>query len=376
MKILPFILAITLQVSLPSVTSAQSPNPSLTYSQSEKLIFLDNEVGKKNSITFKANFKPDGCKYASTLWEFNGVNKKNWEVVGGSIESNEVELEFKKVGNYSFNLTTTYTYGEDDEDEISIEQENVITVANNLDELTQLHADSNYLKLVKKASTYLVRPEYLEDPTPNIFLAKGYYGIYKKELDDPIIDDPLSASIECIAAAMELDFNGIYNVSIHKIWLNHFQKEWLETEVLDNLDNEEGYYVPYTGTDNEIKIERSELSIEGCEIYASISKNPISIKFMEAALRYNAKDAKTANQIWSSEIPKLENLSTEDLENMTESDLTALKYGVMLSAVQLTKTSSTNSKACRMLNQLKKAFEYDRGFNAFLKSKYNNCIEE
>ena len=384
MKILSFTLAFILQVFFISGLSAQNPNPSLSFSQSEKLIFLDNEEGKKNTISFKANFKPDGCKNTSTLWEFTGLNGKDWKVVGGDLESNEVELEFKKVGNYSFTLTAIYTYSvqqkngeqEEEEEEIGIEAESVITVTKNLDELTQLHADSNYLKLVKKASTYLVKPEYLEDPTPNIFLAKGYYGIYKKELDDPIIDDPLSATLDCISAAMELDFNGVYDVSIHRIWLNHFQKEWLETEILGNLDEEEGYYIPYSGTDKEIKMERSELSLEGCEIYASISKNPIAIKLLEAALRYSAKDTKTANQIWKTEIPNLNDLKDDDFDNMTETDLMALKYGAMLSSIKLTEISSTNTQACQILNGLKKAFEYDRGFNAFLKSRYNNCLEE
>ena len=385
MKILSSTLTLIFQVLFISVLPAQKPNPSLSFTQSEKLIFLDNENGKKNSISFKSIFKPDGCKNTSTLWEFSGINGKDWKVIGGSLESDEVELEFKKVGVYSFTLTAIYTYSleqkggeeeEEEEEEIGIEAESVITVTKNLDELTQLHADSNYLKLVKKASTYLVKPEFLEDPTPNIFLAKGYYGIYKKELEDPIVDDPLSATLDCISAAMELDFNGVYDVSIHRIWLNHFQKEWLETEILGNLDEEEGYYIPYSGNDKEIKMERSELSLEGCEIYASISKNPIAVKLLEAALRYNAKDTKTANQIWKTEIPNINKLKDEDFENMTETDLTVLKYGAMLSSVKLTEISSTNTQACQILNGLKKAFEYDRGFNAFLKSRYNNCVEE
>ena len=39
---------------------------------------------------------------------------------------------------------------EAEEDEVSIEAESILTVTKNLDELTQIHADSNYLKLVKK----------------------------------------------------------------------------------------------------------------------------------------------------------------------------------------------------------------------------------
>lgn len=381
MKFLALLFVLTLQMFYFSTINAQTPQPELSFSQSKKLIFIDNESGNTNSVTFKANFKPDGCKKTNTLWSFSGVEGKDWKIINGSIESDEIELEFKKVGIYSLTLTAIYQYtvqGEDEaeEDEIEYEGESILTVTKNLDELTQLHADSNYLKLVKKASSYLVNPAYLEDPTPNIFLAKGYYGIYKKQLEDPIVDDPLGATIDCIAAGMELDLNGIYNVSIHNIWLNKFQHEWFDTEIIGNLDEEDGYYIPYSGDNKEIKEERNGLSIEGCEVYATISKNPIAIKFMEAALRYDARDNKTANLIWKTEIPNLEKLSTEDFESMTETDLLALKYGAMLSAVKLTQISASNSMACQILNSLKKTFEYDRSFNAFMKTMYNNCTEE
>ena len=78
-------------------------------------------------------------------------------------------------------------------------------------------------------------------------------------------------------------------------------------EIIGNLDEEDGYYIPYSGSDKEIKQERNDLSLEGCEVYASISKYPISIKLMEAALRYDAKDIKTANSIWKTEIAKCQN---------------------------------------------------------------------
>ena len=381
MKFLILLFAISLPILFTSKVNAQVPNPALSYSQSERLVFLDNEKNDDNVVTFEAKFKPDGCKKTGVIWEFNGTPKKDWEIVNGSLETDVVKIKFKAVGIYSFTLTATYQYtapGEEEaeEDEVSIEAESILTVTKNLDELTQIHADSNYLKLVKKASSYLVKPEYVEDPTPNIFLAKGYYGIYKKQLDDPIVDDPLSATVDCIAAAMELDLNGIYNVSIHKIWLNKFQSEWFNNEIIGNLDEEDGYYIPYSGSDKEIKQERNDLSIEGCEVYASISKYPISIKLMEAALRYDAKDIKTANSIWKTEIAKLSELSEEDFENMTETDLSALKYGAMLSASMLTEISASNSQACQILNSIKKVFEYDRTFNAFFKTKYNNCTEE
>ena len=385
MKFIALFVALALHLFFTTKVNAQKPNPELSYTQSEKLIFLDNESGNPNSVTFKAQFKSDGSKNTGTLWEFSGISGKDWKIIKGSLESEEVELEFKKVGIYSFTLNTTYQYSvageeEDEEDEKSIEKENILTVTKNLDELTQIYADKDYSKLVKKADVYLVKPEYAEDPTPNIFSAKGFYGVYLDESHEKIgLGDRQAAlenAIECTSAAIELDINGIFNVSIHKIWLNELQNKLFKEEIAPNLENEDGYYIPYNGTDKEIKQENNSLSIEGCEVYRSITKYPITISLMEAAFRYDARDSKTANAIWKKAIPDLELLNNEDFENMTETDLSILKYGAMLSAVKLTEISSSNSQACQILNSLKKTFEYDRTFNAFLKTKYNNCIEE
>ncbi len=359
----------------------EAPKPGLSYSQSESLLFLDSENGGTNAVKFKVQFTPDRCKKTETYWSFSGIEGKDWKVISGGLENDEVELEFKKVGNYSLELVVVYTYaGEDpeepEEDEVSLEKEVAVTATKNLDELTQLYADKNYLKLVKRASSYLVKPEYSTDPTPNIFLAKGYYGIHKKELDDPIVSDPWAAAIDCISAAIELDFNGIYNVNIHKLWLNKFQEELFTNEVLYNMDEEEGYYIPYSGDNEEIKIENQDLSMEGCEIYSSITKYPVTIKLMEAALRYHAGDVRTANSIWDTQIPTLKELKEEDFDRMTETDVMVLKYGVMLSALYRTEIESSNIQACEMLHAVKDAYEYDRGFNGFLKMKYNNCKEE
>ena len=123
------------------------------------MIFLDNESGNPNSVTFKAQFKSDGSKNTGTLWEFSGIAGKDWKIIKGSLESEEVELEFKKVGIYSFTLNTTYQYSvageeEDEEDEKSIEKENILTVTKNLDELTQIYADKDYLKLVNSIKPF------------------------------------------------------------------------------------------------------------------------------------------------------------------------------------------------------------------------------
>ena len=121
---------------------------------------------------------------------------------------------------------------EEEEDEISVEKENLISVTNNLDELTQIHADSNFIKLVKKASDYAVKPKYANDPPPHIFLAKGYFGMYRKDIKDPAITDPLEEALGSTATAIEMDVNGIFNMSIRKIWLNKFQNEVVNVNVL------------------------------------------------------------------------------------------------------------------------------------------------
>ena len=146
--------------------------------------------------------------------------------------------------------------------------------------------------------------------------------------------------------------------------------------IIYNLDEEDGYYGLYNGTDKEKKTELLELLLEGVENYSLITTQPISIKFLEAPIRAASKDARTANTIWKSGIEELKNLTQADFDNMTETDLKALKYGAMLSAVTLTNLRQSNTEACEMLSSLKDVYAYDRGFLAFLKTRYNNCKEE
>ena len=381
MKFLILLFAISLPIVFTSKVNAQAPNPALSYSQSERLVFVDNEKNDDNVVTFEAKFKPDGCKKTGVIWEFNGTPKKDWEIVKGSLETDVVKIKFKAVGIYSFTLTATYQYtapGEEEaeEDEVSIEAESILTVTQDFDDLTQLYAENNFSKLVKKASSYLVKPELVNDPSPNIFLAKGYYGKQKNQIDDPIIDDLLAATIDCLIAAMELDINGIFYTSIHKRWLNEFQNYWINEEIIGNLDEDDGYYSPYSGSDKEKKQERNDASIEGCEVYASISKYPITSKLLEAALRYDAKDTKTANSIWNSAIPKLSELNENDFDKMTRTDLQILKYGALLSATTLTEITESNSKACTILKSLEKFYEKDKTFTDFIERQYNNCTVE
>jgi hypothetical protein len=383
MKITLIILSLGFQIITLHLL-AQAPTPSLSLKTSKNLVFLDAENNTEPTVKFTSIFKNEGSKRDVTTWIFSGRQGKDWEFVSGDANSENVEVKFMTVGNYDVELAVSYTYDvvlkngetEIEEDEAAYEQEAIVTAANNLDELTQIHADSNFLKLVKKADAYLVKPEYVNDPTPNIFLAKGYYGIYRKELKDPVVTDPYEETINSIAAAIELDLNGIFNQKIHKMWLDKFQNDFLDNYLFFNLEEEDGYFSIYNGEDKEKKTELLDLLIEGCENYAVITTQPTAIKLFEAPIRLATKDARTANQIWKTEIEHLKSMTEDDFDKMTETDLKALKYGAMLSAVTLTELRQSNSEACALLTSLQEVFEYERGFLAFMKTRYNNCKEE
>lgn len=383
MKFNSFLLVLLVQFSVLQ-TIAQAPSPKLSVKHSKKLVFLDSETNKKPSVTFTSVFKNDGSKRGTTTWLFSGREGKDWKYIKGDAGAEEVEVLFLKVGNYSVEIAVTFTYDvvlkngetEIEEDEVAFEQESIVTAANNLDELTQIHADSNFTKLVKKAEDYRVKPEYVNDPTPNIFLAKGYYGMYRNEIPDPIVSDPWEETINCIAEAIELDLNGIFNEKIHKMWLDKFQNDFLNNYLIYNLEEDDGYYGIYNGTDKEKKIELLELLLEGVENYSLITTQPISIKFLEAPIRAASKDVRTANTIWKSGIEELKKMTEADFNKMTDTDLKALKYGAMLSAVSLTNLRQSNTESCEILSSLKEVYAYDRGFLAFIKTRYNNCREE
>lgn len=383
MKFTLLILAIGFQI-ITFNTIAQTPAPALSFKVSKNLVFLDAVNKAKPTIKFTSIFKNNGAKRDVTTWLISGREGKDWDFETGDANAENIEVEFKNVGNYDVELAVSFTYDvvlksgetEIEEDEVSFEQEAIVTAANNLDELTQIHAAGDFFKLVQKADAYAVKPEYVNDPTPQIFLAKGYYGMHIEELNNPKVADPYEETINSVASAIELDLNGIFEQKIHKMWLNKFQNDLLDTYLLFNLEEEDGYFSIYNGADKEKKTELLDLLIEGCENYAVITTQTTGIRLFEAPIRLATKDARTANQIWKTEIENLKNMSESDFNKMTETDLKALKYGAMLSAVTLTELRQSNSEACELLTSLQEVFEYDQAFLGFMKTKYNNCKEE
>jgi hypothetical protein len=377
--------------------------PTLDIVASKRVITLDdekleetNQTGKKvdpnkakeiqeakTKVALKANFVKNGVQQRSLEWAVTGIQGQDWEITKGDFTKGEIELNFKRVGNYSVSLSVTYVdpnqklkkgQEEPDELDLSVDYDNYITVTNNLDELTQLHADSNFIKLVKRAGDYSIKEKYANDPTPYIFLAKGLYGVYRKQLKDPMIQDPFEEALTACATAIERDANGVFEMPIHKMWLNGIQQELLNNGVRFILENQDDYPVLYSNSDKDKTAETLGSMLEACDSYSTISKNPVSIKFVEAAIRYNNKDAKTANLIWKTEVPNLLNIKDKDFENWTQADKDALRTGLILSSQALlaqaeAKKDTSAATARKIMQKAEKWFEYDKEWIAYYEVK-------
>ena len=365
-------------------SSLLAQKPTLLLKESKRVITLDDEKGGNTAVEMRSMFTPAGTKKVGTEWVISGVKGKDWDFTKGDEKSDIIEVNFKRVGNYSVSLNVTYSVkktlknGEVEEEEfdISVDNDNFITVTNNLDELTQLHADSNFIKLVKRAGDYTVKEKYANDPTPYIFLAKGLFGVYRKDLKDPMIQDPFEEAITACATAIERDENGVFKMPIHKMWLNGFQLELLNNGVRYILEEEDGYPIVYSNENKDKTAETLSEILDACESYSSITRNPMGIKFIEAAIRYNNRDAKTANLIWKTELPNLMNLTDKDFENWTQADKDALRVGLILSSQALMKRDSSTVNARPMLKKAEKWFEYDKEWIAFYEKKYNSFSEQ
>ncbi len=369
-------ICITLFSFLTLLVHAQ---PKLTFTESKQILVLDEENEDASTVKLKANFVNAGTKKLGHLWTISGTKDKDWEFVKGDEKSEEVTVEFSKVGMFSVSHTLTFSRTktlkdgstEEEEDELSVEKENLITVTNNLDELTQIHADSNFVKLVKKSADYVAKPKYASDPTPHIFLAKGYFGMYRKDIKDAAIQEPFDEAIASTATAIEMDLNGIFNMPIHKIWLNKFQNEVVSNGVLYNLEEENNYPIFYSGDKKERNAELNGQMLEGIEQYLSITKNTLAGKFLEAAIRFNAKDIKNATLIWKTETKNLLDLTS--IENFTDTDLKVLKIGIILSAQELQKKDGNSTEACNLLNKANEWFGKQKDFYSYYEKVMNKC---
>jgi len=377
-----------------SYSFAQKPNPkelpNISMSASKNVLVLDDTKVNSNIVKLDSKFNLIDTKEISRIWSISGVEGKDWKIISGSINAKNIEIEFKKIGNYDVSIEGTYSYeipvkkGEErewEEDVAIEEQEGFITVTNNLDELTQLFVDRDFLKLIKRADDYRVKPKYAGDPTPLIFLAKGYYALYIDDIKQSLVGDPYDAAITSLSEAIEMDQNGILNMPIHRMWLANFQNKIFQEGILFKLDEQDGYPVfsslSAKNLKNSDKKEKNEENkeelIEGIEQSILITKNPNAYRFLEAAIRYNAKEIKEANAIYKTEIPNLNKL--ENLDGYTETDLAALRIGIILSAQVLHLKDKNYKNACEIYYAVDQWFGTEEDFEDFFTNFLNNCSE-
>ena len=377
-----------------SYSFAQKPNPkelpNISMSASKNVLVLDDSKVNSNIVKLDSKFNLIDTKEISRIWSISGVEGKDWKIISGSINAKNIEIEFKKIGNYDVSIEGTYSYeipvkkGEErewEEDVAIEEQEGFITVTNNLDELTQLFVDRDFLKLIKRADDYRVKPKYAGDPTPLIFLAKGYYALYIDDIKQSLVGDPYEAAITSLSEAIEMDQNGILNMPIHKMWLAKFQNEIFKQGILFKLDERDGYPVfsslsAKNSKDSDKKEkneENKEELIEAIEQSILITKNPNAYRFLEAAIRYNAKEIKEANAIYKIEIPNLNKL--KNLDGYTETDLAALRIGIILSGQVLFLKDKKYTTSCEIYYLLNNLIEKERDFEDYFSNFLNNCSE-
>lgn len=379
-----------------SSSFSQKPNPkelpSISFTATKNVLVLDDSKVNANIVKLESKFNLMGTTKVSILWSISGVEGKDWKIISGTLNDKTIEIEFKKIGNYDVYIEGTYSFklpikkGEDEEleEDVAInEQEGFITVTNNLDELTQLFVDRDFLKLIKRADDYRVKPKYAEDPTPLIFLAKGYYSLYFHTIKQTLVSDPYDEAINSLSEAIEMDQNGILNTPIHKMWLSEFQNEIFLQGILNKLDENDGYSVFKKLSDKNLKdidkkegIEENKAElIEGIEQSILITKNPNAYRFLEAAIRYNAKETKEANAIYKTEIPNLNKL--KNLDGYTETDLAALRIGIILSAqvLYLKDKDKSYKNACGIYNAVVQWFDTEEDFEDFFTNFLNNCSE-
>ncbi|NBU48250.1 MAG: hypothetical protein EBS34_12600 [Flavobacteriales bacterium] len=354
----------------------------------------DNKYNPKDrveiSFVMPKNIDPKGSK--KYQWTINGATSpgKGWVLEKGTnLNSEKIKVYFEKVGNYSVGLTFTVTVKtkvgdeiEEDETEYSGEKEDFISVRSVFPELAALYAEKpnpNYVKLVEKASEYSVKPKYANDPTPHLFLAKGYLGLVKTTNTDPRFESALEECISSFNTARELDKNGVIFDNEHQRFLVELENYLFDENIVNNVDAD-----PKTDPDG------FDIVVENVDNYNQISFAPITSVFLQAAYKFMKKDVKGANQIWADAIPILKKYVQTDGETaygkkfkdeagneiiISNIDLKILKFGVMKSAVLLKARDGNASLACELINIVKPWLTKERDFLPFVKGQFNNCKE-
>lgn len=349
----------------------------LTFNATRRLVepVLNNEIKPENIV--EITYTPDKkIVELNRTWKINesSVPTKGWDFVKGytANSKNKIQLVFTKVGNYSIELeveTDTLT----DEETFIGEYSDFITVRSLFPELAALYAQKpnpSYMKLVEKASEYVVKPKYVTDPTPNLFLAKGMLGLAKGLESTPKIDRETAMS-ECVAsyvAAKELDLNGVLFDDEHQRFINE-----LESYLFDNNIKEYADFEP--GTDSYDNFS------EYVDYYSEVSSIPFSATILQAYIVLKDGSAGEAVAMWKSEIAAMKDYKilgkettygykVKDADSVeaifSTIDIQILKMGVTKSVDELIKLKGENGLlACELLASVEPFLRDDRGFLSY-----------
>jgi len=359
----------------------------ITFTSDKRLVqpTVNGEVKAENTIEIKSSLKKPLNGKKTYTWTINGSSEpgKGWELVKGTTLSGEkIKISFNKIGNYSVGLTIVAISGED-ENEVSGEVEDFISVRSVFPELAALYAQKpvpNYVKLVEKSSEYTVKPKFANDPTPNLFLAKGYLGLVKSGNPEPRFETAIEDCISSFVAAKELDKNGVIMDDEHQRFLDELQQYLLNENILVNYD-----------ADPKSNPESYDQLVEYIDYYSQTTSAPVCASLMQGYFKYLKKDSKGANLLWNTEILKLKkfvNLDEktaygerykDDLGNeiiLSTVDLKVLKLGAMkVAQVMKTRDNQNPKEACKLLSILEPFLIDDTEFATFYSKEFNSCQE-
>ena len=366
-----------------NILSAQD----ITFSSDKRLVqpSVNGEVKAENIIEIKSSLKTPLNGKKTYTWTINGSSEpgKGWELVKGTTLSGEkIKISFNKIGNYSVGLTVVAVSGED-ENEVSGEVEDFISVRSVFPELAALYAQKpvpNYVKLVEKSSEYTVKPKFANDPTPNLFLAKGYLGLVKSGNPEPRFETAIEDCISSFAAAKELDKNGVIMDDEHQRFLDELQQYLLNENILVNYD-----------ADPKTNPESYDQLVEYIDYYSQTTSAPVCASLMQGYFKYLKKDSKGANLLWNTEILKLKkfvNLDEktaygerykDELGNeiiLSTVDLKVLKLGAMkVAQIMKTRDNQNPKEACKLLSIVEPFLIDDTEFATFYSKEFNSCQE-
>jgi hypothetical protein len=131
---------------------------------------------------------------------------------------------------------------------------------------------------------------------------------------------------------------------------------------------------------------------EAVDFYSQVTSAPISSKLLEAYLKFNMKDTKGANLIFTTEIPKLKKYKKLEEETaygekfsdengnefiMSDVDLKVLSMGVKKCALLMkTRDGGKAFKACELLEAVEPWLIDNKDFASFYSTEFKSCMEK